>query len=124
MIARNGPSRLLSLTANEVPFGGGLFLLVQQVDDGLVEAVSHVEAVAGARHVADDNVEAGCGGTQVDRGRGLELAETVLAGGALPLALGEAGVFFRLLDHGVVGGGGGAVGGGAGGGGGGELRPH
>src|SRR5207302_6233661 len=38
----------------------------------------------------------------VDRGRGLELAEAVLASGALPLALGQAGVVLCLLDDGIV----------------------
>ena len=91
------------LATNEIPFRSACSFfvlpgaLLQQVDDGLIEAVAHVEAVACARDVADDDVNAGCGGTHGDRGRGLELAETVLAGGALPLALGEAGILVRSL---------------------------
>jgi len=46
--------------------GYGCVGLVQQVDDGLIEVVAGLEAIAGADDVADDNVDAGGGGAHVD----------------------------------------------------------
>ena len=97
---------------------------MQEVDDGLVEAVARLEAVAGADDVADDDVDTGCGGAHVDRGRGLELAEAVVMGGVLPLLLGKAGVLFGLLEDGVVDGFDGLGGVDAGGNVDGDLVPH
>ena len=51
--------------------------LVQEIDDGLVEAVAGLEAIAGTGDVADEDVDAGGGGAHVDRGSCLELTEAV-----------------------------------------------
>ena len=61
---------LVLLAANEVTFAllflGGRALFTQQVYDGLIDAVAHVEALACAGDVADDDVDAGSGGSHID----------------------------------------------------------